>query len=256
MEWRPAINIARTAWKYVPPAQREQIRRVAHTAQEKLSRPEVNPLYDYFVANDGRLIHKWSQYFDIYHRHFQRFRGKPVNVLEFGVSHGGSLQMWKHYFGRHAHITGVDINPRTASLSEDRIDIVIGDQEDRKFLRRLGKRLGHVDVLIEDGGHTMEQQIATFEEMWPRISDGGVLAMEDLHSSYKKRFGGELKKPGTFIEYAKDLIDKQHAWHIRGMAADDYTRSIAGMHVYNSIIVFDKGVVTRPTHPKTGNPSF
>lgn len=249
-------SVVSGVWKYVPSERRAQLTKVARRAKAKLSPPEVNPLEDYFNANEGRLIHKWSQYFDVYHRHFAKFRGKPVSVLEFGVSHGGSLQMWKHYFGRRAQITGVDIKPRCAQLAEDRVDIVIGDQGDRKFLRKLGRRLGKIDVLIDDGGHTMEQQIATFEELWPRIRPGGVLAMEDLHTSYWERFDGGLKRPGTFIEYAKDLIDKQHAWHIPGVDPDEYTTSIAGMHVYNSIIVFDKGVVTKPTHPMTGHRSF
>lgn len=249
-------SVAHAMWKYVPASRRAELTKLARKAKRRLSRPDVNPLEEYFWANDDRLIHKWSQYFDIYHRHFAPYRGKRINVLEFGVSEGGSLQMWKHYFGRHAQITGVDIKPRCAQLAEDRIDIVIGDQGDRKFLRRLGRQLGKIDVLIDDGGHTMEQQIATFEELWPRIRNGGVLAMEDLHTSYWDRFGGGLKRPGTFIEYAKDLIDSQHAWHIPNKAPDDYTRSIAGMHVYNSIIVFDKGVVTQPTHPMTGHKSF
>ena len=56
-------------------------------------RSKTNPLETYFRANQGRLIHKWMHYFDIYDRHFSRFRGRPIVVLEFGVFHGGSLQM-------------------------------------------------------------------------------------------------------------------------------------------------------------------
>jgi cephalosporin hydroxylase len=220
---------------------------------------QENPLRAYFEGNEGRLIHKWMHYFDIYERHFSPFRGKPVNVVEFGVSHGGSLQMWKEYFGPRAHITGVDIMPKCAQLAEDRIDVVIGDQEDRAFLRSLARKLGSVDVLIEDGGHTAAQQIHTFEEFWPYIADGGVFLVEDLHSSYWERYGGGYKRPGTFIEYAKDLIDQQHAWHSREkdkFDVDEYTRTIRGMHVYDSIIVFDKAPVSRPTHRRTGTPSY
>ena len=68
-----------------------------------------NPLEKYFRSNKKRLIHKWLHYFEIYHRHFERFRGKPVTVLEFGVSQGGSLEMWRSYFGDRCHIYGVDI---------------------------------------------------------------------------------------------------------------------------------------------------
>ena len=219
----------------------------------------ANPLEAHFRENEGRLIHKWNHYFDIYHRHFEPYRKKPVTVLEFGVSQGGSLQMWKKYFGRKARIIGVDIEPRCASLTEDQVEIVIGDQEDRDFLRGLRERIGPIDVVIEDGGHTANQQVNTFEEIWPAVVDGGVFLMEDLHTSYWPTYGGGRKRPGTFIEYAKDLIDQQHAWHSHdqeALSVDDYTRSIRGMHIYDSIIVFDKGVVPPPTHERTGTRSF
>jgi hypothetical protein len=214
-----------------------------------------NPLEEYFRENQGRLIHKWMHYFDIYHRHFAPYRGRPITVVEFGVSHGGSLQMWKHYFGAKARIIGVDINPACAALGEDRIEIVIGDQGDRGFLRELAARVGEIDVLIDDGGHTMTQQIATFEELWPHVVDGGVYLVEDLHTSYWPAWGGGLRREGTFIEYAKNLIDQQHAWHARqdqSLEVDEYTRTIRGMHVYDSIIVFDKDHVEKPYRRKTG----
>ena len=223
------------------------------------SKPRVNPLEAHFRANEGRLIHKWMHYFDIYDRHFSPYRGRPVTVLEFGVSHGGSVQMWKKYFGRKARIIGVDIDPRCADLGEDQIEIIIGDQEDREFLRSLRERVGRVDVVIEDGGHTMTQQINTFEEVWPMVKNGGVFLVEDLHTSYWDNYGGGRKRPGTFIEYAKDLIDQLNAWHSRekpDFAVDQYSRSIRGMHVYDSIIVFDKGKVVAPTHERTGSFSW
>ena len=60
----------------------------------------MNDLQEYFKQNENRLIHKWSNYFEVYDTHFNRFRNKEINVLEIGVSHGGSLQMWKNYFGK------------------------------------------------------------------------------------------------------------------------------------------------------------
>ena len=219
----------------------------------------ANPLEAYFRNNSGRLIHKWLHYFDIYDRHFAPYRGRPITVVEFGVYHGGSLQMWKKYFGRRARIYGIDIDPRCLAVKEDRIEVILGDQEDRVFLKDLRERIGPIDVLIEDGGHSMGQQIATFEEMWPVIRDGGVYLVEDLHTSYWEHYGGGYKKPGTFIEYAKDLIDQLHAWHSHDegeLAVDNYTRTIRAIHVYDSIIVFDKGTVAEPRNEKTGQPTF
>jgi cephalosporin hydroxylase len=219
----------------------------------------TNRLEEYFRANDKRLIHKWRHYFDIYDTHFSRFRNNSPNVVEFGVSQGGSLQMWQDYFGPGAHITGVDIDERCAAFAEDGIDVMIGDQEDRSFLQQVAKQVGTIDVLIEDGGHTMAQQINTFEELWPSIRNGGVFLMEDLHTSYWANYGGGYRKPGSFIEYAKNLIDQQNAWHSRdpnSFKVDKYTRTIRGMHVYDSIIVFDKADVPKPGHERTGEASW
>ena len=45
--------------------------------------------------HDGRIIHKWNHYLDIYDKYFTDYREKKINLLEFGVYQGGSLQLWK-----------------------------------------------------------------------------------------------------------------------------------------------------------------
>ena len=220
--------------------------------------PAENPLEKYFRANTGRLIHKWMHYFDVYHRHFERFRGRPVVILEFGVSQGGSLQMWRDYFGPKALICGVDIDPRCARLAGPGMRVFIGDQEDREFLRTVAREIGPIDVLIDDGGHTMGQQIATFEELYPHLSTEGVFLNEDVHTSYWKRYGGGYRKPDTFMEYAKGLADQLNAWHSREEAfgVDEFTRTTRSMHFYDSIVVFERGTVVKPHAEKTGRRSF
>ena len=217
-----------------------------------------NPLEKYFRSNKKRLINKWIHYFDIYHRHFERFRGKPITVVEFGVSQGGSLQMWRSYFGRKARIYGVDIDPRCADLGGRRTKVFIGDQADREFLRSIAAEVGPIDVLIDDGGHRMRQQIATFEELYPHVKEDGVFLVEDMHTSYWKGFGGGYRRPGTFMEYAKGLTDQLNAWHSRedGFAVDEFTRTTKSMHFYDSIVVFEKGAVEKPHAEKTGRRQF
>src|SRR5712691_846135 len=173
----------------------------------------MNDLEKYFTHNPGRLIHKWTHYFEIYDRHLSRFRGTDVHLVEIGVYHGGSLQMWKHYFGPTSRIFGVDIDPRCKKLEEKQIEIFIGDQEDRGFLKSLAAKIPRVDILIDDGGHTMAQQINTFEELFPHVDGNGVYLCEDLHTSYWEKYGGGFRKPGTFVEYSKSFIDYINAWH-------------------------------------------
>jgi len=219
-------------------------------------RPAANDLERYFAENTGRLLNKWGHYFEVYDRHLSRYRGTNVSILEFGVSHGGSLQMWRDYFGPEAKIYGVDNNPVCAYLSEPGTEIFIGDQADRVFLRSLADRIPQIDILIDDGGHEMHQQIATFEELFPRIDANGVYLCEDLHTSYWKRFGGGYRRPGSFIEYSKRLIDQLNAWHSeqperQGITA--FTRSARSLHFYDSMLVIEKKPISRPFHQQTGS---
>ncbi len=218
----------------------------------------MTDLEKYFHANEDRLIHKWMHFFAIYDKHFSRYRGKEVVILEIGVYHGGSLQMWKNYFGDKARIHGVDINPRCKELEEENISIHIGSQSDRAFLRKLKKELPPIDILIDDGGHMMQQQIVTFEELYDAVAPDGVYLCEDLHTSYWLQYGGGDRRPGTFIEYSKRMIDKLNAWHSEeaSLQVDDFTRTAGSLHFYDSILVIEKKVVEAPEHRKTGTPSF
>jgi hypothetical protein len=119
--------------------------------------------------------------------------------------------MWKNYFGDQAKLFGLDINPDCRQLEEEQIKVLIGDQSDRDFLLSMKAKLPRIDVLIDDGSHTMKGQIATFEVLYPHISLDGVYICEDLHSSYWMDFGGGVGRKGTFVEYSKNFIDRIHA---------------------------------------------
>ncbi len=205
------------------------------------------------------MIHKWQHYFEIYDRHFFRFRNKEVHIVEFGVSHGGSLQMWKKYFGPKAKIYGIDVNPECKKLEEDRVQIFIGDQEDREFLKSLASSIPKIDILIDDGGHTMRQQIHTYEELFQKIDENGVYLIEDLHTSYWDNYGGGHLKHNTFIEYSKNFIDYINAWHsenVNSLDVNDFTKSAYSLHYYDSILVVEKRPMQKSFHSMTGTPTL
>jgi len=214
----------------------------------------MNDLEKYFYNNPGRLIHKWLHYFEIYDSHFKRFRGKEIVLVEIGVFNGGSLQMWRDYFGDTAKIYGIDIDSRVSSMEEENIKIIIGSQADRQFLRRLKKELPPIDILIDDGGHKMIQQIVTFEELFEKVKPDGVYLCEDLLTSYQLLYGGGYRRMGTFIEHSKNLIDKLNAYSSEqdSLRPDKLTKSIHSLHYYDSMLVVEKRLHNKPVHMQTG----
>ena len=123
-----------------------------------------NPLWAHFAANhEGPGIWKWVHYFDIYQRHLGKFVGRDPHIVEIGIYSGGSLSMWRSYFGPRCQITGVDIEDVCRVYEKDGIRVFIGDQADRQFWKSLRAESAPFDVLIDDGGHSPEQQRITLD---------------------------------------------------------------------------------------------
>lgn len=203
-----------------------------------------NPLFDIFFNNAGNSIHKWVDYFDVYHKTFSRFIDKKIRLLEIGVQNGGSTRMWKKYFGDQVEIVCVDIDPACKELEKDGFDVWIGDQESFEFWNELKSKYDSFDIVIDDGGHTMSQQINTFESLFPILNDNGVYLCEDTCTSYFECFGGGLNNEKSFIEYSKKLVDEIHGWWFKKQdeLESNYLilESLNSIEFYDSIIVFNK----------------
>jgi len=209
-----------------------------------------NDLEKIFQEHTGNIIHKWNHYFEIYDRHFSRFRNKKITILEIGVYKGGSLEMWRKYFGQNCEIIGIDINPLCERFENDYTRIFIGSQEDRDFLRDLKTKIPKVDILIDDGGHMMNHLRITFDELYDWVAENGVYLAEDLHTCYWPSYEGGYRRSNSFIEYTKKLIDQLNAWHSQQSVfkVSDFTRTTHSMHFYDSIVVFEKGKIEKPFH--------
>jgi hypothetical protein len=210
-------------------------------------------LWSEALTHDKRIIHKWKHYFPIYERHFKDFVYKPVTLIEIGCGRGGSLQMWKQYFGPHARIIGIDIYPESKKFEEDQIEVYIGEQQDHEFLQSLITSVGTPDIVIDDGSHIMSHVVSSFQFLYPRMLKNGVYLVEDLHTAYWEEYEGGLRKPSTFIELCKTLIDELNAEHTRGaVPPTDFTKTTMSMHFYDSVVVLERGATTRKFGPMLG----
>jgi hypothetical protein len=211
-------------------------------------------LHRAFYENDGPLVHKWRHYLSIYDRHLSAFCNTPVRFLEIGVSDGGSLRMWRQYFGSKAVIFGIDIDPRCAFLDGQDGSVRIGSQDDAAFLQSVVAEMAGIDIVIDDGSHFPEHQWASFQTLFPLLNETGVYICEDLHTAYWPAFGGGCRVPATFIERTKMIIDDIHAdFHDHPSTVPDANRLINGLFFYNSMVVIEKKPQLRPCHITVGN---
>lgn len=181
---------------------------------------------------------KHSNYFEIYDEILNKYQNKKITIVEIGILNGGSLFMWKNYFKKKARIIGIDLNPKAKKWQKYGFEIFIGDQSNINFWEYFFKKVGKVDIIIDDGGHTNKQQIITVRETIPYIKKGGVLIIEDVHASYMTKFSNPSKY--SLINFCKKLVDQINYKSnlINYKKINNLQKRLFSIEFFESIVVF------------------
>ncbi|MBL6598422.1 MAG: class I SAM-dependent methyltransferase [Alphaproteobacteria bacterium] len=214
-------------------------------------RPTLREIYE---NHRGRQAMKWDHYLDIYQRYLEPYRGTGAHILEIGVFKGGSLQIWREYFGDDARLTAIDNDPETQKVVDEDMMLFIGGQGDPEFLATVRDTVPSFDIVIDDGSHVSSDQIASFECLFPHLNERGLYIVEDVHAGYWPTH----TSPGspTFIDFASDLVNSQHSWYqhevgIRSFAeppsrrakarpSTEFARQVEALHFHDSILIIEK----------------
>jgi len=208
-------------------------------------------------ATDKNTYHRYTQH---YARHLALYRRKRVKLLEIGIGGfneatgysdpalgGGSLRMWRTYFPK-GRIFGIDIHDKSPH-DERRVKTFKGSQADTAFLATVIDAIGRPDIVIDDGSHRCEHIIASFEFLFPRMSERGVYAIEDVQTSYWASYGGDDADPDrgdTTMGYFKRLIHGLN-YEERPIRTGEPTyleKNILGISFYHNLIIIEKGANT------------
>ena len=252
-----------------------------HRWIELFGRDGPNPPHD---MEDMPMLDIWPTYFDAYHNHWQRFRGKEnIVFMEVGVQSGGKIPMLRDYFGPGFVYVGIDINKGCEKFDNgDWVHIEIGNSADPKFWKTIRDKYPKVDLFLDDGGHTMVQQKVAIREMLPHIQPHGVYMCEDLSTSWSKtlrgqRFGGQSMQDSrdtgfllnTMYGFVHRTIDWLNAGYVEGAVGvekygrmedffgpketwwKDFHDTVKSIHVYNQLVVYEKGIKTPTFSAKT-----
>lgn len=179
------------------------------------------------AGHDGYCSDKWEAILRKYDALFPLWRNRAVRLLEIGVQNGGSLEVWAKYFPQAVCIVGCDITPACGGLrfADSRIQVVVGDAASGETLAALAEKSPEFDLIIDDGSHVSSDVIRTFCQLFPRLADGGVYVVEDLHCSYWAEYGGGLFAPHSAMAFFKVLCDVVNFDHWGFPAAPDLVLS-------------------------------
>jgi len=186
-------------------------------------------------SNSPYFSIKHTNYFDIYDRLLSKYIGQSMTFVEIGVLDGGSLFMWRDFFGNRARIIGVDLNPNAIKWREHGFEIFIGDQSNPDFWVNFFREIGDIDVLLDDGGHRNIQQIVTVQSSLPYVLDGGLIIVEDTQTSFMKF---ETFQRFSFISFLKQKIESLYGRSDElNLSKDVFTKSVSSLEFFTGICV-------------------
>jgi hypothetical protein len=241
------------------PRQRENVKRLRNMARETrfgvllgiINQPHLLALA---YGSSDKATHRYMQY---YSRHLGPLRFQRNAVLEIGVggiefdkpAPGGSLRIWRDYLIR-SQIIGVDIHPKDVDMGH-RVHFHRADQSSPKDLQRVIDRLGVPNVVIDDGSHLGDHQVAAFRFLFPRMPPGSVYVIEDLSTSYYPEYLGGIPAPeGSGIGFIRHLVDSVQArdpyFGLRpelGPAPPADISGIGAIHIYPGIAFVEKAAL-------------
>jgi hypothetical protein len=195
-------------------------------------------LTELFEQHHGRVIHKFPHHIGVYEKLFAPLNdGRDLTILEIGLADGGSLELWRKYFGQNATIIGVDIQDKSFLAEDVDAKILVGDQGKDEFWQAALPQIGRPDIIIDDGSHMCLDQLVTFSALFEVLNDGGLYIVEDIHTSYRAFYGGGLKHPCSLVEYLKRVIDNMHSSEHAGLSDQSH---IFSLQIYPNLAVIEK----------------
>jgi hypothetical protein len=153
--------------------------------------------------------------FTVYEKYLEPIRDQPLKMLEIGLGCDMGYGPGKSYYTWLEFLPNVDLyyieyNKECVekwSQNMTNVKIFTGSQSDVDFLNKfINSSGGGFDIIIDDGGHTMEQQITSLEKLFPIVKPGGMYFCEDLQTSYIESYGAT---PGakTMMGFIQELLN-------------------------------------------------
>jgi demethylmacrocin O-methyltransferase len=191
------------------------------------------------LADRHKTAKRLHNYMPRLQQHLDPIRETTTSVLELGVATGVSLRMWRDYFP-NAHIIGIDIDGECAKHAEpdDRIEVIIGSQDDEQLL----KTLGQFDLIIDDASHKPHQQVFSFNFLFRHhLRYGGLYVIEDMDGPTNA--WRHMQNMATSLNYwppgrsksdwvRLDALSDKLPWHVRMVTA---------VHMYRFMAIVEKG---------------
>jgi len=121
-----------------------------------------------------------------YNEKFTSLKDTPLSLLEIGVQHGWSMDLWHGWF-TNAQLYAIELDEQYRKGTIERINETFKNAKGYMCDGYTTDALSlfednSLDYIIEDGPHTLTTQIFTAQNWTKKLKPGGVLIIEDIQS--------------------------------------------------------------------------
>ena len=154
----------------------------------------LNDLFDFFNSDKGNFFeNQYSQpskrtkeklkahgYGKFYEKYFDKIRFDKLSILEIGSFHGNASASLFFYF-KNSILYAADIFPDLFRYKSKRItNFFINSSEEKSIKENILDKNIQFDIIIEDAGHSLKDQIISIFMLFRSIKKGGLFIVEEL----------------------------------------------------------------------------
>tara|TARA_A100000164_G_C21918899_1_gene779659 strand:+ start:1610 stop:2326 length:717 start_codon:yes stop_codon:yes gene_type:complete len=126
------------------------------------------------IKIDGHYYHKF------YEKYFFKKKNDKMNILELGSFKGNAAAALYFYF-KNSYIKSGDIFPDIFRYKSKRIEnFLIDNSSEQELNEKILNRKDKFDIIIEDAGHYLKDQIISLFILFESLNSKGVFVIEEL----------------------------------------------------------------------------
>lgn len=194
----------------------------------------LNDLFDFFNSDKGNFFeNQYSQpskrtkeklkahgYGKFYEKYFEKIRNDKLNILEIGSFYGNASASFFFYF-KNSIIYAADIFPDLFRYKSKRItNFFVNSSEEASISKNILRKNIEFDIIIEDAGHSLKDQIISIFMLFKNVKKGGLFIVEELEFPDTRDDMNLLNEKPTLREIFK-MIKKNDPFNSKYISETD-----------------------------------
>ena len=211
---------------------------------------DLGKLFDFFNSDKGNQFEnqyahpskrtsskiKGHGYSIFYQKYFENLRSNNLKILEVGSFHGNASAALYFYF-KKSKLFAADIYPDLFRYRSNRIENFYVNSSDENSIQKniIDKFSDNFDIIIEDAGHSLKDQIISLFMLFKKLNSGGLFIIEELDFPDTRKDMNLMNEKPTlreiFLKFKKEkkLLNSKY---IQKNDRDNFLDSIESLEIY------------------------